>query len=136
MHEKVIIDTNVLIYDTYEDSINHEEASSLLNGLETWVIPLIVLYEYIWFLKGMGESTRTAEVKLEDYVLSEKAKILREGASHLRKALHSLTDEGIPLSKFNDEVILVIAKEEGLALATFDSRMKRRARKRGIRIVP
>jgi len=76
--EEVLLDTNVLIYDTYEDSLYHIDASQLLDGLRVWVIPLIVFYEYTWFLKGMGESPDTLMENLEDYTLSEKSQVYRE----------------------------------------------------------
>ena len=56
MHEvkKAVIDTNVLIYDLFEDSMYHKEASSILDMLEAWIIPTIVIHEFIWFIKGLG----------------------------------------------------------------------------------
>lgn len=51
---RALLDTNVLIYDTYEDSTRHSKASSILDELDEWVISLIVVYEYAWFLKGIG----------------------------------------------------------------------------------
>jgi len=133
---RAVIDTNVLIYDTYEDSIHHRDASQLLDQLEEWVIPLIVIYEYIWFLKGMGVSPSTALDKLEDYISSEKSRTYKEEERLIRKALGSLAEEGISLNRFNDEVIVRIAGEEGILLATFDKRMGSRARKLGVEVVP
>ncbi|MDK2372659.1 MAG: PIN domain-containing protein [Candidatus Korarchaeota archaeon] len=131
-----MIDTNVLIYDTYEDSMHHGDASQLLDRLEEWVIPLIVIYEYIWFLKGMGVDPSTALDKLEDYISSEKSRTYKEGELLIRKALGSLAEERISLNRFNDEVIIRIAREEGISLATFDKRMRSRARKLGVDVVP
>ncbi|MDK2384656.1 MAG: PIN domain-containing protein, partial [Candidatus Korarchaeota archaeon] len=90
-----MIDTNVLIYDTYEDSMHHGDASQLLDRLEEWVIPLIVIYEYIWFLKGMGVNSSAALDKLEDYISSEKSRTYKEGELLIRKALGSLAEECI-----------------------------------------
>ncbi len=133
---RAVIDTNVLIYDTYEDSMHHGDASQLLDRLEEWVIPLIVIYEYIWFLKGMGVDSSTALDKLEDYISSEKSRTYKEGELLIRKALGSLAEECISLNRFNDEVIIRIAREEGISLATFDKRMRSRARKLGVDVVP
>jgi len=130
-----VIDTNVLIYDTYEDSIRHADASRLLDELEGWVIPLIVIYEYVWFLKGMGVDPATALEKLEDYIL-EKGRVYREDEHLIRRALASLSEDGISLNRFNDEVIIGVAAEEGIPLATFDRRARSRARMMGVETIP
>ncbi len=134
--EEALLDTNVLIYDTYEDSLYHIDASQLLDGLRVWVIPLIVFYEYTWFLKGMGESPDTLMEKLEDYTLSEKSQVYREDESMLRSAASSLARDNLSLSRFNDEVILTIAIREDLPLATFDRRLRSRAKRAGLSVLP
>lgn len=44
---EAVIDTNVLVCDTFEDSIHHEGAARLLDSLDHWLIPPIVIYEYV-----------------------------------------------------------------------------------------
>ena len=134
--ERALVDTNVLIYDTYEDSLYHARASRLLDELDKWVIPLIVLYEYIWFLKGMGEGPDVSLEKLEDYTLSEKSIVYREDDGMLRRALSSIERDGLSLSRFNDEVILTVAIREDLPLASFDGRLRSRAKRSGLIVMP
>jgi len=43
---KAVIDTNVLVYDTIEDSNFHEEVRDKLYKLEKWIIPSVVLEEF------------------------------------------------------------------------------------------
>ena len=50
---RVVIDTNVLVYDTFEDSLYHLEAKNILDSLEKWIIPTIVIHEYVWVLKSL-----------------------------------------------------------------------------------
>ncbi len=133
---RAVVDTNVLIYDTYEDSLHHVLASQLLDELDEWVIPLIVLYEYVWFLKGMGEGAEVTLEKLEDYTLSDKSHVYREDDSVLRRAISTLMRDRLTLGKFNDEVILRIALEEDLPLATFDRRLRLRAKRTGVKVLP
>jgi len=45
-----VVDTNVLIFDTFEDSEFHIEAMKLLDSLKRWILPSIVFHEYVWFL--------------------------------------------------------------------------------------
>lgn len=76
---KAVIDTNVLIYDTLEDSVFHEEARGLLERLEEWLIPLIVVYEYIWFMKGLNVSVGDALAKTEEYLLLSRERSSSRG---------------------------------------------------------
>ncbi len=48
---KVLIDTNVIIYDLFEDPQFHKEAEEILDSSEGWVIPSIVIHELVWFLR-------------------------------------------------------------------------------------
>ena len=50
---KAVIDTNVLVYDTFEDSLYHKEARKLLDDLDVWIIPIIVIHKYGLGLKGI-----------------------------------------------------------------------------------
>ncbi len=50
---KAIVDTNVIIYDYVEDSEYHKEAEAILDSLSKWIIPVIVIHELVWFLKGI-----------------------------------------------------------------------------------
>jgi predicted nucleic acid-binding protein len=47
---KLLLDTNVLVYDTIEDSKYHGEASKIIDSAEEIFIPPIVVHEYIWVL--------------------------------------------------------------------------------------
>ncbi|MEO2152327.1 MAG: PIN domain-containing protein, partial [Thermococcus sp.] len=44
-----VIDTNVLIYDTFEDTEFHKKAEETLESLDRWYVPAIVTQEYVWF---------------------------------------------------------------------------------------
>lgn len=50
----MIIDTNVLIYEAFEDLDKHEEARRMLDSLPEWFIPSVVLIEFIAFLNKSG----------------------------------------------------------------------------------
>jgi len=132
---KAVIDTNVLVYDTFEDSVFHEQAKRLLDLLEEWIIPLIVVYEYIWFMKGLEIDLKSSMEKTREYLLHPKSKVLTERTSDLIKVLDTLLSEKIPLSRFNDKVILSIASKVG-CIATFDSKLREQASTRGLVVLP
>jgi len=133
---EAVIDTNILIYDTFEDSLYHKEASHILDSLNRWIIPLIVIYEYVWFLKGLKMSTADAQDKVLEYITSEKSVLAREGLDEIRWAISTLVDEGLSLSRFNDKVVLSVALRRNVPLATFDEKLRRQASNIGVALVP
>jgi len=130
-----VIDTNILVYDTFEDSVFHEHAAALLDGLEEWVIPEIAVYEYVWLLRELGVAASDVEDKLKDYLLSPKAKLVG-GGEVILAALSLIKREGVSLSRFNDKVILLLSKRFALPLATFDKRLRGQAKRVGVRVLP
>ena len=133
---EAVIDTNILVYDTFEDSLHHKEASHILDSLNRWIIPLIVIYEYAWFLKGLKMSTADARDKVLEYITSEKSVLVREGLDEIRWAISTLVDEGLSLSRFNDKVVLSVALRRNVPLATFDEKLRRQASNIGVALVP
>lgn len=133
---EAVIDTNVLVYDTFSDSLYHKEAAALLDSLDTWVIPLIVIYEYVWFLKGFALDSRTALEKVLDYAEDERAVVTCEGIDEVRWALRAVAEENLSLARFNDKAVLAVAARRGSPLATFDYKLRKQAESIGVRVLP
>ena len=133
---EAVIDTSVLVYDTFSDSVYHEQAAQLLDSLDSWVIPLIVIYELVWFLKGFSLEARVVREKVLDYAGDERAVIACEGVEGVRWALNALVEEGVSVARFNDKVVLSVAVRRGVPLATFDARLRRQAERMGIEVLP
>jgi len=85
-----VLDTNVIVYDTFEDSIYHDKSREILDSLDTWVLPLIVLYEYIWLMKELGVSLEDISVKVREYAQDPKARVTSGGRDAVRWALAAL----------------------------------------------
>jgi len=130
-----VIDTNVLIYDTFSDSEFHEKARSLLDSLDRWYLPPIVLQEYVWFFKNQGFSVKEAKTMLSEYTSDPRFRGLVEDYKVILHALELLEREKLSLSRFNDVVILVHAMEKNY-LATFDQRLRRLAAKLKVEVLP
>ena len=136
VRSSVVLDTNVLIFDTFEDSLYHSEASAMLDALERWVLCRVVIYEYIWFMKRLNVESAVVLEKVEEYVLDPKASIYQEEARVILRALRRICEEDIALSRFNDKLILSAAEELGLPLASFDEKLRKQARRAGIPVLP
>ncbi len=133
---RAVLDTNVLVYDTFEDSMFHAEASAIMDELEAWVLPLIVVYEYVWFMRGLGVDAKTTLRKVEDYTLSPKTLMVEGDRGIVRSALGIIIGEDASLSRFNDKVILLVAGRMGIPVVTFDQRLRTQAEKHKVPYYP
>ncbi|QDA31264.1 PIN domain-containing protein [Thermococcus indicus] len=130
-----VIDTNVLIHDTFEDSEFHSEAEDVLESLDTWYIPAIVLQEFVWFFKNNGFSVDETWEVLKGYLDDPRFRGLNDNPQIVKKAFEILKVEKLPLSRFNDAMILAHALEKGV-LVTFDSKFRKLAGRMGVKVLP
>ncbi|ASJ01828.1 nucleotide-binding protein [Thermococcus profundus] len=132
MGRVAVIDTNVVLYSINPSSKRYEEARGLINSLDKAVLPAIVVYELIWNLAVAGVSPKEAEKTVSRILLNERVTIV-DDRKYLLQAFGLFGD--LNLKHYNDSVILAIAKETG-ALATYDKKLRKRARKLGIKLLP
>ena len=124
------MDTNVLVFDTYEDSELHEQARKKLEEVEGWILPGIVVHEYVWALRGLKARLSFAREKVEEYLLSEKTTYSADTQDDMLFATRGASS----FSRYNDYLILSHAKRIGGSLMTFDDDLKRDAQKVGVRL--
>ena len=130
-----VIDTNVLIYDTFEDTEFHKRAEELLESLDRWYVPAIVVQEYVWFFRNNGFSAREALEALRGYTEDPRFKGLSEDPELIESALNFVVGKKLSLSRFNDVVILLHALEKG-TLVTFDVKLRNLAKREGVAVLP
>ncbi|MEZ0346485.1 MAG: PIN domain-containing protein [Infirmifilum sp.] len=128
----LILDTNVLVYASLEDSEHHEEALALLNE-EDATVPQIVVYEYLRVIAELtgdpGFVAAKARELAELQVLCEAPRVLRLGVELWAK-------QGAPLRDLNDYIILALALTYRADLATYDQALRRLAEKHGVKTRP
>jgi len=122
------VDTNVLVFDTYSDSEVHEDASRKLEEIDGWILPGIVIHEYVWALRGLDAKLSFAQEKVMEYLLADKASF----SSDLRDDVLFATREASSFTRYNDFLILSHARRLGAPLLTFDEDLKRDARRVGV----
>lgn len=127
-----VIDTNFFVYALFEDYERHEEALDILMSLDKWIVPTITLYELIWQLAKMGVLPNTAEEMVKQIIEEPRAEIVNDRL-YLISAFELFGNLG--LKHYNDSVILAIAKETG-TLASYDKKLRNRAGKVGIKLLP
>jgi len=127
VRREAVVDTNAIIYYVVEDSPMHEEAETLLDSLDVWHMPTVVIHELVWFFKKAAPEEGIGVLRaLLEY---EKAVIHCEVAATLRGAV------GAGLTNYNDAVVILTAKKLGIPLVTFDARMAKRAKAHGVSVL-
>ena len=126
-----VVDTNVLIFDTFEDSEHHADARERLDTTDEWYLPSIVFHEYFWFMRAKGVSLDFTKAKMNEYIYHEKTKFLPTIMDDIIFAMKEITD----VKDYNDLVILSHAKRLNLALLTYDSTLKKKALKKQVKVI-
>lgn len=120
----MIIDTNVLIYDTFEDFEKHEEARKILDSLPEWFIPSIVLIEFVAFLNKSKLKKEQILDKIEELMKNPKVSLVRVEREDVLEAIKKVRKEDLSTLRINDKIILSIAQRLDKNLITFDKRLK------------
>lgn len=127
---KAVIDTNVLVFDTFEDGEFHKEAVSGLDSLEKWLIPSIVFHELVWFFKSKQIQPARATTKVEEYLTNEKTEFLSCTADDIRYASSRMTR----YHEYNDLIVLSAARRLEMSLFSFDEELKKAARDEAVKL--
>ena len=130
-------DTNVLVYETVEDSPHHEEAVDIIDSAAKIILPSIVVHEYIWIMvKKLGVSPSFVTRKLQEYLEDPRTRYLTEPPPALYQALGLLEEHTASPREVNDYIILTTAMYHGTILATFDEKLRKLAQKLGVETIP
>jgi hypothetical protein len=124
-----VVDTNVLIFDTFEDSEFHVEAIKLLDSLKRWILPSIVFHEYVWFMKGEKLDLSFSQEKVIEYLTHVKTNMVPIQVDDILFSIQRIKG----YRDYNDFLILSVAKRMGCPLLTFDERLKKHANQHGVK---
>jgi len=127
---KAIIDTNVLVFDTFEDSEFHREASKGLDQLDGWSLPSMVFHELVWFFKSQQIPVSKSNAKVKEYLTNEKTTFVPCSADDVMFASSKMKNH----REYNDLVILSAADRMGLPLYSFDEDLKATAKRHGLKL--
>ena len=128
---EAVIDTNVVVFDTFEDSEFHSEATTKLDSIARWHLPSMTIHELVWFFKARKIQLSRARLKVEEYLTNEKTVFSQCTADDIRFATARMRN----YQEYNDLVILSVAKRLGLPLFTFDDELKQIAIQNSVKLV-
>jgi len=133
---KLLPDTNILIYETVEDSEHHEEACKLFDQAKQIFIPSIIIHEYIWVASKLGIDMKIVLAKVSEYLEDPRVFYFAESLDIYRNAVKMLLEDGRQFRELNDYIILAVACKEKLTLATYDHELGKAAIRRNVKIIP
>ena len=130
-------DTNVLVYETVEDSPHHVEAAELIDSAREVLIIPIVLHEYMWvMIRKLRVPASFVAAKISEYLEDPRTRYIAEPLSVINKALGLLEKGYMQPRELNDAIILTSAIQYNAVLATFDQRLRRKAKQLGVPVKP
>ncbi|MEM0079998.1 MAG: PIN domain-containing protein [Nitrososphaerota archaeon] len=133
---RLLPDTNVLVYDTIEDSRHHKEAAKIIDSAGEIFMPPIVIHEYIWVMLKLSISPTVISAKIHEYLEDVRTRPLHESIKVMDDALRMLEEEKAPAKDINDYIILSLTLNNNLTLATFDKELKTIALRKGAAVIP
>lgn len=119
-----VIDTNILVYATVEDSVYHKEVTGRLEELAKVYIPTNVMVEYILVLKKLGVDEEFIINKVMEVLSDEKTRLTGITKKDFEEALRMIEKEKVDVNRINDKVILSIARRNDLPLYTYDRQLR------------
>jgi len=122
---EAIIDTNVLVYDTIEDSVFHDDVRNKLSRLKRWVIPTVVLEEFALVLIQLKVEEKFIKEKFSEILSSEKTEVASILKEHFLDSTNIISKEKTSFRRLNDKLIVSVAKTRKLPIFTYDGEIKR-----------
>jgi predicted nucleic acid-binding protein len=133
---EAVIDTNALVYDYVEDSRFHQEAREAFDGADGWVVPSVVLEEFVFVMMRAKVDDGLVRGKIDELLNDRRTAFAPVGAADVKSALRFLSSENASLSRFNGKLVLSIASRKKIPLMTFDKEMQGQSKRFGVKVVP
>lgn len=124
---RLLPDTNLLVYDTVENSENHNDAAKIIDEAEKIIVPSIVIHEYIWVMLRVVQAPLSfIAFKVCEYLEDPRVIYMLETADVIVGALKMLEENKEDSREINDYIILAMALRQKSTLATFDQKLRKR----------
>ena len=132
---EAIIDTNILIYETIEDSMYHKEVVEKLKDLESLYIPTNILIEFILVMKKLKLENEVIMYKISEILEDPSISLISIAKMDFKESLKIIIRENRDMKEINDKIILALAKRKNLPIYTYDRQLKQQARKYGVKVL-
>ena len=133
---EAVIDTNALVYDYVENSDLHAEASKWLDSLDGWLVPSVVIEEFVFVMKKAGVADGLLQKKVGETLADGRTRFVPVSAGDVKSAVSLLASEKASFMRFNDKLVLSVARRTRAPLLTFDRALRAQCDGLGVRTVP
>lgn len=130
-----LVDTNVLIYDSIENSPHHDRASKIIDESEDPLINSLSIIELGFVLPRYGIGNDDVYTKIEELLHSGYFLISWISGSILEGASEFMVENNLSFKDLNDWIIAYDAHSRRVPLATFDRTLSRKCQKLGIQVI-
>ena len=132
---EAIIDTNILVYETIEDSMYHKEVVEKLKDLESLYIPTNILIEFILVMKKLKLENQIIMRKILEILEDPSITLINIAKMDFKESLRIIIRENRDMKEINDKIILALAKRKNLPIYTYDRWLKQQARKYRVKVL-
>ncbi len=129
-----IIDTSVLVDYILPESQRHEKAKEAMGKIDRGFLPTVVVEELVYVLERLEFDKKAINEKIRQ-VLDSYDLLGVSAANIAGSASYIMEENGATFRQFEDKLILSIAKDEGMALLTFDKRLAKECKAHGVKLL-
>ncbi len=131
----VLVDTNVLVYDTIENSSHHDSASELIDESEDPIINSLSIVELGFVLPRYGIDNESVRIKIEELLHSDYFTVSWLSGKMMEKVSSFMVENKLSFRGFNDWIIAYDAYSRKVPLVTFDKILQKKCKKLGIQVI-
>ncbi len=132
---EVVVDTNVLVYETVEDSLYHKEVVEKLNRFSRIYVPFNILIEFILVLKKLGLDENFICNKVKELLKKSNIELINARKDDLRRVVDRIMSERLSVLRINDKLVLELAIKMDKTLYTYDKQLRAQAEKYGANLI-
>ena len=131
----VLVDTNVLVYDTIKNSPHHDIASELIDESEDPIINSLSIVELGFVLPRYGIDNKSVRMKIEELLQSDYFTVSWLSGKMMEKASSFMVENKLSFRDFNDWIIEYDANLRKVPFVTFDKILQKKCKKLGIQVI-
>ena len=131
----VLVDTNVLVYDTIENSSHHDSANELIDESEDPIINSLSIVELGFVLPRYGIDNESVRIKIEELLHSDYFTVSWLSGKMMEKVSSFMVENKLSFRGFNDWIIAYDAYSRKVPLVTFDKILQKKCKKLGIQVI-